>query len=118
MNRQTLECADIVFRALIRATHIDRISRQVLAAAFLLRPNEQGLSVSFDCTPADCAAEFNRCYGVATLHVGRVRALGLDIIPDEPNHANITGLPYQDDNPAEAERLARQLQAQARLVSE
>jgi len=116
MHGQTLQCRDIVLRALIRARHFDRVNRRILAAAFMLRENEEGLSVSYDSTPQQCAAGFNKCHGVASLHVGRIRDLGLDVIPDEPRHANIVGLPHREHDPAEAERFARQLQKQARLV--
>jgi hypothetical protein len=57
-----------------------------------------------------------RCYGVVSLHVGRVRDLGLDVVVDEAPHANITGLPRQTDDVLRAERLASQLAKQARLV--
>ena len=116
MHRKTLECHDIVLRALIRAAHIDREKKCVLAAAFMLREDEESLSVSYDCTPQVCAAGFKKCYGVASLHVGRVRDLGLDVIPDEPNHASIVGLPHKEYNQVEAEHFASQLRRQARLV--
>ncbi len=116
MHQHTLQCSDIVFRALLRATHIDRKTGHILAAAFILRANECGLSVSFDCTPEECAAHFKTCHGVVSLHVGRVRNLGLDVIPDDTHHANIVGLPHPEEKPAEAEHVARQLQAQARLA--
>jgi hypothetical protein len=48
--------------------------------------------------------------------VGRIRDLGLDVVPDSPDHAYITGLPLQDDDPLNAERLARLLAGQARLL--
>jgi len=116
MCRQNLECHDIVLRAVIRATHVDRVNNHVLAAAFIVRPNEQGLSVKYERTPDQCAGQFNKCYGVASLHVGRVRNLGLNVLPDDAHHANIVGVPHPDRDPAEAERFARRLQAQARLV--
>ena len=121
MHQHALECHVIALRALLRANHIDRDKNQPLAAAFLLRTRQDGtkeetLSVSYDCSPEQCAAEFKKCRGIASLNVGRVRGLGLDVVPDEPHHANITGLPHQADNPAEAERLANQLRRQARLV--
>ena len=121
MELRTLDCVDIVFRAVIRTKHWSRDTRRPLAAAFLLRTSPNGtregaLSVSYDCSPQECADDFNKCYGVASLHVGRVRNLGLDVIPDEPNHANVTGLPHPADNPAEAERFARELRRQARPV--
>jgi len=54
------------------------------------------------------------------LHVGKVRDIGLDIVPDRPTHANIMGVPFREGeggNEAEAERLARLLAEQARVHS-
>lgn len=128
MHRETLECHDIVLRAVLRSSNIDREKNVVLFADFLLRTFEDGskeenLSVLYDCSPEECAADFRKCYGVATLHIGRIRNLGLDVKPDSDQaddvrlpHAEIAGLPHKKDNPAEAERFARQLQRQARLT--
>lgn len=118
MDLHVLECRDVLFRALIRANHFDRKTRQIMAAAFLLRESESGLSVSFGCSPAACAANFDKCRGVASLLVGHVRDAGLDVVPDEPNHANIIGLPNSTVDPTEAERHARKLLRQARLAWE
>lgn len=121
MHRQALKCHEIVLRAVLRVTHIDRTKNQPLAALFMLRirqdgTKEEALSVSYECSPKQCAAGFDKCHGVASLHVGRIQGLGLDVIPDEPHHANIIGLPHKEDDKAEAEHFARQLQEQARLV--
>jgi hypothetical protein len=40
------------------------------------------------------------------------------VVPDEPIHANITGLPYKEKDAKEAERLASLLAQQARVVGE
>ena len=116
-----LEHHDIVLRGLIRSTHIDRKHQSILAGAFMLRTFQDGtkeefLSVSFDCSPEECASGFKKCHGVASLHVGPIRDLGLDVIPDERHHASIVGLPHKDDDAAEAEYLAGKLQRQATLV--
>jgi hypothetical protein len=116
MHPQTLQCQQIVLRALIRAPHIDRVKKRVLAAAFILRDNEQELSVKYECTSEECAGQFNKCYGVASLHVGRVRDLGLDVVPNQPRHANVVGLPHPGSDFVEAERFARRLLAQPRLI--
>jgi hypothetical protein len=55
-------------------------------------------------------------YGVASLQVGKVRELGLDVVPDSPSHAQIVGLPYREDDRNNADRLARLLAEQSRLV--
>lgn len=116
---EPLSCSAIVYRALLRKQWIDEDTGRVKADAYFLRKsrNEQGLSVRIAsvCSPEQCAASFKNCYGVASLHVGRVRDLGLDVVPDSPSHANIIGLPYREDDPALAERLAGLLARQSRL---
>lgn len=97
---------------------IDRERRCVLPAAFIRRPppkDDSGLSVDVE-SPRSCHDTLNKCHGVASLHVGRVRDLALDVIVDAPPHANIAGLPRQEDDRTEAERLASQLAKQARIV--
>ncbi len=81
----------------------------MLYPAYLLRENEGGLSVNLaspQCLPEDCAAKFRNCYGVASLKVGDIRQLGLDVVLDSRTHGIIIGLPYREDNPFLAERLA------------
>jgi hypothetical protein len=80
--------------------------------------DDDGLSVFIaeQCSPDQCRRRFHKCYGLATLHVGRVRDIGLEVQPDSPDHASITGLPFPEDDPLEAERLAGLLAKQARLV--
>ncbi len=91
-----LSCNAIVYRAIMKKRWLNEDTGQVLKEAFFLRKvrNETGVSVNIAavCSPQDCAEKF-RCNAVASLHVGHVRDLGLDIIQDRPNHANITGLP-------------------------
>jgi hypothetical protein len=91
-----------------------------LPEAFLIRHDEldSGLSVNWNMTCDEARNQFEKCYGVVTLHVGRVRSLNLDVVPDEPQHANIKGLPYKEDSPREAERLANLLAQQARPCGE
>ena len=87
-----------------------------LSEAFFLRADEvdSGLSVNWNMTPEQARDQFDKCYGTVSLHVGRVRTLNLDVVPDEPTHANLTGLPYKESEPREAERLANLLAQQAR----
>jgi hypothetical protein len=114
---EPLPCEAIVYRALLRKQWIDEDTGRVKADAYFLRPNEPGLSVNLAsvCSPEQCAAKFRKCYGVASLHVGRVRDLGLEVEQDSPDHANITGLPYRAEDPARAERLAGLLAKRSRL---
>jgi hypothetical protein len=54
--------------------------------------------------------------GVASLKVGDVREIGLDVEQDAVNHANIMGLPHRDEDLAQAERLAGLLAKRSALV--
>lgn len=111
-----LECSTIVLRALASAGWVENLHE-----AFLLRASDQstGLSVSYNCTPSECRSVLKTSHGVVSLHVGRVRELKLDVVPDQPTHANIKGLPYKEDGlqqAALAERLASLLAQQARFI--
>jgi hypothetical protein len=115
---EPLSCSSIIYRALLRKGWIDQDTRRVKADAYFLRDSEAGLSVNIAqvCSPERCAKPFKNCFGVASLHVGRVRDLGLDVVRDSRIHANITGLPHRADELAEAERLAGLLAKQSRIV--
>src|SRR6266446_6976148 len=92
---------DVLLRALRNSN-----MKQELSLAFMLRANERdtGLSVNFDQTPAECQAGFSCTYGVASLTVQSVTdtaletGLALQVVPDEARHANITGVPYKEDD--------------------
>jgi hypothetical protein len=89
----------------------------ILPAAFFRRDSphdDDGLSVNIE-SPRSCAATLKNCH-VASLHVGRIRDLGLDVVIDDPPHANITGLPRISEDRTRAERLASQLAKQARFI--
>jgi hypothetical protein len=107
----------IVFRA-IRKRWLDQ-GQQIQSAAFMLRIDDTGkpeTGLSLDTASAkSCASVLKKC-AVASLHVGRIRSLGLDVVPDEPGHANILGMPDDPDKIAEAEHLAGELAKQARYV--
>jgi hypothetical protein len=117
---EPLPCSAIVYRALFKKGWINEDTGGVKADAFFLRERDlpSGLSVNIaaTCSPQQCAANFDGCSAVASLHVGRVRDLGLDVVPDSKTHANIKGLPYREDNRAEAERFAGLLAKQSRLI--
>ncbi len=114
-------CGIIVYRALLRKRWIDKKTQKLQSAAFMRRPKSTGkdltgISVNpkATCSIQSILKKFN-CFGVVTLHVGSVRDIGLDVEPDSPIHANITGLPDLEDDPVEAERLAGLLAKQARI---
>jgi hypothetical protein len=119
MNQFELLPADsIVYRAILRKQWIDEDTGRIKADACFLRIGEPGLSVNVAsvCSPQQCAEFFRRCYGIAALEVGGVREIGLEVEQDSPNHANIIGLPHQEDDLAEAERLAGLLARRSQLV--
>jgi hypothetical protein len=49
--------------------------------------------------------------------VGAIRELELEVVPDQPTHANITGIPYKEDDRAQAEWIASQLAARISNMS-
>ena len=108
----------VVYRALLRKQWIDEDTNRVKADAYFLRASEPGLSVNLAsvCSPEQCAGLFRKCYGIASLEVGRIREIGLDVEQDLVNHANIVGLPYREDNLALAERLAGLLAKRSHIV--
>ena len=106
---------DTVLRALLRkAETIDP------RTAFMIRQNERetGLSVNFDMTPEECRTQFKVTFGIRSLLVKSVNELDLKVAPDSARHANITGIPFVDDDPATAEFLAGQLLKVSTLVSD
>jgi hypothetical protein len=107
-----------VYRAMRRKQWLNEDTGRVKADAYFLRVNERGLSVNLAsvCSPRQCAELFRKCYGVASLEVGGVREVGLDVEQDSVNHANIAGLPHREDDLAEAERLSGLLAKQSQVV--
>lgn len=123
-------CHLLVLRALLYKRWLDQDTGAVMPAAFLPRPKGQdddGLSVflanswSHDelvLEAKEVSNRFRETFGIASLHCGSVRDLDkrLDIIPDEGKHAFLIGVPRQDENQAESERLAGLLARIARQV--
>jgi hypothetical protein len=115
---EALPCSAVVYRAMSRKGWIDQTGHCVLPAAFVRRPppaDGSGLSVDID-SPGSCHKSLKKCHGVVSLHVGRVRDLRLDVVVDDSPHANITGVPRQEEDRDKAEHLASLLAQQARVV--
>jgi hypothetical protein len=108
----------IVYRSILRKQWINEDTGKVKADAYFLRANEIGLSVNLasECSPEQCAESFRQCYGVASLEVVSVREIGLNVEQDSANHANVMGLPYKEDDLAQAERLAGLLAKKSQIV--
>jgi hypothetical protein len=114
-----IECGEIVYRALSRAADRNPDTGEPISVAFIRRAaprDANGLSINHNCDSEYCRNSLRKCYGVVSLHAGRVRSLGLDVIPDEPQPGNITGLPRLEEDEVQAERLASALVKEARLV--
>jgi len=109
----SLQPADLLFRALRNKTWLEDLHE-----AFMLRADETGLSVCFDCLPAECIVilKLNRVYGAARLTVNDVTALELTVTPDSPHHALIEGIPHKDQDADKAEWLASRLAGVAEIV--
>jgi hypothetical protein len=108
----------VVYRAILRKQWINEDTGRVKSDAYFLRPHESGLSVNLASvySPEQCAGLFRKCYGIASLKVGRIREIGLDVEQDSVTHANIIRLLHREDNLAEAERLAGLLAKRSRIV--
>ncbi len=110
-----LDCPTILFRAVQRSR--DMPPHGILAGAFVRYPKDiDGLSIDV-VGPKSCVSVLNKHYGAASLHIGRVRTLSLDAIVDQHPHGLITGLPFRDDNPTEAEYFADSLAEMARHIA-
>ncbi len=110
-----IECDTLVFRA-IRTGWIKEDA--ITSAAFILRifqdsSCETGLSVGNNVENG--IGTLTKIKLVGSLHVGRIRTLNLEVIPDHEGavHAEITGLPHPDDALL-AERMATALLNQTR----
>ncbi|HAT12950.1 MAG TPA: hypothetical protein DCS91_04585 [Microcoleaceae bacterium UBA11344] len=107
----------VVYRAL-RKGWIDRDRSIVKSDAYYLRKriNEQSISVNFSIEQSLSALK--NCEGVASLNVGGIRELGLNVVRDSSSHGSIIGLPYREDNRPRANELALLLARQSQIVWE
>jgi hypothetical protein len=114
---ETLPDRTLVYRAL-RKGWIDRDRSIVKSDAYYLRQriNEQGISVNFSIEQSLSA--LRNCEGVASLNVGGIRELGLNVVRDSSSHGSIIGLPYREDNRPRADELALLLARQSRIIWE
>jgi hypothetical protein len=81
--------------------------------------DDDGLSV-FDAariSQQDCIQDSRSCYGLATLHVGTLRNLGLEVTRDPEDHRKvlIVNLPFENSNDANQEDLLEAVASKARI---
>jgi hypothetical protein len=120
----SLNCNEIIYRVVLRKTQIDTSKTPPIPTVdnFIRRPgdDDDGLSagIASRCTPRDVAAKFNKVHAMTSLHVGRIKDLGLDVVidPEDETHALIVGLPDGDEFD-EAETIARAIIRNARPVN-
>ncbi|TAG92848.1 MAG: hypothetical protein EAZ09_19360 [Oscillatoriales cyanobacterium] len=107
----------LVYRGL-RKGWIDRDRSIVKLDAYYLRQRikEEGISVNFSIEQSLSALK--NCAGVASLNVGEIRELGLNVVRDSSSHGSIMGLPYREDNRPKADELALLLARQSQIVWE
>jgi hypothetical protein len=111
----------IVYRLARSKSWLDTDNSAFTPAAFLRRRDECGLSVSI---AVACSLEYaiagagvlHKCYGVAELQVGPIKSVGLDVLPDAVDHAEIVGMPTVDEDIARANYFADLLAEQTRLL--
>ncbi|MGH9929238.1 MAG: hypothetical protein ACREA9_08420 [Pyrinomonadaceae bacterium] len=110
------QCEQIVFRAQLYKEWVKngKVKKQ---AFYRLNKDEHGISVSS--TEESCGEGLtDPIHGKLTLHIGRIRTLGLDVIPDTPTHGNIQDIPTREENDALARTLAEDLADMARPLAE
>lgn len=107
----------LVYRGL-RKGWIDRDRSIVKSDAYYLRQriNEEGISVNFSIEQSLSALK--NCAGVASLNVGEIRELGLNVVRDSSSHGSIMGLPYREDNRPKADELALLLTRRSQIIWE
>jgi hypothetical protein len=126
-------CNTIVYRTIRRHDWFDSDDDECLVdAAFMRRRpkldqhgsvvdpgDDDGLSLydSFHIGPQECIEEELSCHGLATLHVGTLRDLGLEIIRDPENHRKVlvTNVPFTNPGTAEEEDLLDKIAQCARI---
>jgi len=91
---------EIVYRVVTKNSWFDQDTNELLPIAFKLRTGEHGISVSYNCTVREAHTSLNSTVGVARLVVGTIRGIDqrLDVVPDEPKHAEIQGVPHEEED--------------------
>lgn len=127
-------CATIVFRQIRRKEWFDPDDdTKVLADAFMRRRPRQradgsvdegdvdGLSVydSFRIQKQACIEDCLSCHGLATLHVGTLRNLGLTVVRDPMDQRKvlITDMPLTNSNDERQETLLENVARSARVAA-
>lgn len=126
-------CSTIAYRAIRRKEWLDPDdTSRIKDAAFMRRRpkrdahnliidtmDDDGLSVydSFHIEAQACIEDHLSCHGLATLHVGTLRDLGLTVIRDPDDHRKllIVDMPFENPNDVNAEALLDAVANSARI---
>jgi hypothetical protein len=126
-------CETIVYRQIRRKDWYDPDDdSKVMAEAFMRRRptnrkdgtmdlgDDDGLSVydSFCIQRKACMEDSDSCHGLATLHVGTLRNLGLNVIRDSTDNRKIliTNMPLTNPNDEQHETLLESVARSARIA--
>jgi hypothetical protein len=128
-----IRCGEILYRALLKPQWIDpdNEDRVTPEAFFRRRPikkkgsdevdprDQDGLSLFFRSriSAEESVHSFGRCYGLATVHVGKLRDHGLRVIPDPEDDRKvlIPNLPYENPGTKDEEKLVGNVAKTARI---
>lgn len=122
LDLNSIPCNWIVYRIIKRRWLDPDFPGRIKSDAFFRRnpADRDGLSVfrASEYTPEYSAKQLQGCKHVASLHVGRLRDLGLEVIPDPEDQTKllISNLPFENPRDANLERLAGKTAATARLI--
>lgn len=108
----------IVYRVVAKNGWFDQDTGELLPLAFKLRPDDRGLSVNYNCTIDEAHTFLSTTFGVARLVVGAIRNIDqrLEVIPDAPKHAEILGIPHEEEDAELATYFADILASQSKVV--
>lgn len=112
-----LECDTLVIRGIFgNCIENNEITSLAFKRRFLhyLRGYEEGLSVAPSVAILREKVDADK---FVTLHVGKVRDLGLQVEQTDAEHGRITGMPTDQEDPKTAEDLATELLMQAKELN-
>lgn len=128
----SVACNTILYRAILRKAWFDPDSRSAVKpeAFFRRRPSEKdgqwyprdedGLSLfrAEKISAEECMKEFGTCFGIVSLHSGRLKDLGLNIVLDDQDSRKVLvdNLPFENPGDADQEKLVGDVAVSARIV--
>jgi len=116
---EPIPCSEVLYRLLTKASWLSQ-DGDVALAAFYRRDVDDNISVfkSSTCSLEEAQTKMRGVKAIVTLHAGRVRDIGLYVVADldDPQHAEILGIPLEEDDSDSANYYADLLAEQARIA--